>query len=183
VPEGVDFWESQPIDLRPLLDEERMEYRTLSALIGIPVSYFNPDDTNGSAEGASLQRETLIYRVEDRQTIAEAGFNLTMSLAFEMMNERERMDLSQIETIWAPIERLSLTERYQAAVQARSAGMAVSTIRREVLKLTPKQMQQAADDDLDDLIMGRTAPQTTPADAATLTQRAPVPQTQTGAQR
>jgi hypothetical protein len=68
--------------------------------------------------------------------------------------------------------------------------MAVATIRREVLKLTPRQMKAASDDDLDDLIMGRTAPQTTPADAATLTQRAPVPQNrpqaqpqQTGAQR
>jgi hypothetical protein len=177
VPEGVDFWESQPIDLRPLLDEERMEYRTLSALIGIPVSYFNPDDTNGSAEGASLQRETLVYRVEDRQTIAEASFNQVMSIAFEMMGDTQRAELSRIETIWAPIERLSLTERYQAAVQARAAGMAVATIRREVLKLTPRQMQAAADDDLDDLIMGRTAPQTTPTEAATLTQRPPVPDT------
>ena len=157
VPEGVDFWESQPIDLRPLLDEERMEFRTLSALIGIPVSYFNPDDTNGSAEGASLQRENLIYRVEDRQTIAEAATNDTLSHAFEMMGDTTRADVSRIETIWAPIERLSLTERYQAGAQARAAGLAFKTIRREVLKFTPRQMEAAENDDADDLIMGRSA--------------------------
>jgi hypothetical protein len=154
VPPGAKFWESQPIDLRPLLDEERLEFRTASALMGIPVSYFNPDDTNGSAEGASLQRESLIYRAEDRQTIIEAGLNDIQSLAFEIIGDRERMKLSEIETIWAPIERLSLTERYNAAVQAKAAGLANDTIRRQVLKMTPREMRQAALDDAKDMVLG-----------------------------
>jgi hypothetical protein len=155
VPEGVDFWESQPIDIRPLLDEERMEYRTASALMGIPVYYFNPDDTNGSAEGASTQRENLVFRAEDRQTIADMGLCDTMSLAFEIMGDAERSRVSQIEGIWAPIERLSLTERYNAAVQAKAAGLASDTIRRQVLKMTPREMRQAELDDAKDMIMGR----------------------------
>jgi hypothetical protein len=180
VPEGVDFWESQPIDLRPLLDEERLEYRTLSALIGIPVSYFNPDDTNGSAEGASLQRENLTYRVEDRAGIAEnIGLNPTMSIAFEMMGETQRADVSKIETIWAPFERLSMTEKYQSASQGRAAGLAQNTIRREILRFTPRQMAAAEDDDMTDLILGRgesapDVPRETPPQPA---------QQQTGAQR
>lgn len=147
VPAGAKFWESQAIDLTPLLNEEKMEYRTASALMGFPVSYFNPDDTNGSAEGASLQREGLVFRVEDRITIASTGIIDTMSHAFEAIDDTERSEVDEIEPIWAPIERLSLTERYQAAVQARAAGNAVATVRREVLGWTPRQMEQAQDDD------------------------------------
>lgn len=153
VPEGVDFWESQPIDLRPLLDEERMEIRTLSGLTGMPVSYFNPDDANGSAEGASLQRESLIFRIEDRQAIVGVGLAQTLSIAFEMMGEQQRSEMSKIETIWAPIERLSLTERYQAAAAGRTAGLARDTIRREALQYTPRQLRMAADDDATETIL------------------------------
>lgn len=154
VPAGVKFWESQAIDLRPLLDEERMEYRNASALMGIPVSYFNPDDTNGSAEGASLQRESLLYRVEDRSTILDYGLANTMSLAFEAMGDRQRADVGQIETIWAPFERLSLTERFNAAVQGKAAGLANDTVRRYVLKMTPREMRQAELDDTKDMLLG-----------------------------
>lgn len=154
VPEGVDFWESTPIDLNPILNAERADIRTLAALTRIPISYFNPDDANGSAEGASLQREGLVYRAEDRQTLAGAGFAQTMSLAFEMMGDTARADVSQIQTLWAPVERLSLTERYNAAVQAKGAGLANDTIRREVLGFTPDQMTRADADDARDMVLG-----------------------------
>jgi hypothetical protein len=152
VPPGAKFWESQPIDLTPLLNEEKMEQRTASALMGFPVSMFSPDDTNGSAEGASLQRESLVFRVEDRITIASTGVIDTMSHAFEAIEDADRADVDQIEPLWAPIERLSLTERYQAAVQARAAGSSVAEVRREVLKYTPRQMEQAEDDDIEEML-------------------------------
>jgi len=162
VPPGAKFWESQAIDLRPLLDEERLEYRTASALMGIPLSYFNPDDTNGSAEGASLQRQTLTFRAEDRKTIVDAGLCMTMSHAFEQMGDLVRAKLSDIEGIWAPIERLSLTERFNAAVQGNAAGLPQDTIRRYVLKMTPREMKQAEADDAKDMVLGRNQPRPDP---------------------
>jgi hypothetical protein len=152
VPPGAKFWESQAIDLTPLLNEEKMEQRTASALMGFPVSMFSPDDTNGSAEGASLQREGLVSRVDDRITIASTGVIDTMSHAFEAIEDADRADVDQIEPLWAPIERLSLTERYQAAVQARAAGSSVAEVRREVLKYTPRQMEQAENDDIEEML-------------------------------
>lgn len=153
VPPGAKFWESQPIDLRPLLEEEKLEYRTVSALIGFPVTMFSPDDANGSAEGASLQRETLTYRTEDRSAIVEAGLNLSMSLSFETIGDTKRAKLADIETIWAPFERLSLAERYSAASQAKAAGENITTIRREVLKYTPRQMRAAEADDATAMVL------------------------------
>lgn len=153
VPDGVDFWESQSIDLRPLLEEEKMEFRTASALIGFPVTMFSPDAANGSAEGAGLQRESLVYRTEDRSTIAEAGLNLTMSLGFETIGDEQRAKIADIETIWAPFERLSLAERYSAASQAKAAGENINTIRREVLKYTPRQIKLAQSDDATAMVL------------------------------
>ena len=121
---------------------------------------FNPDDTNGSAEGASTQRETLVFRVQDRMNIAEVGWAETMSHAFEVMGETQRAEVGKIQTIWAPVQNLSLTEMYNAAVQARAAGTPINTIRREILRWSPQQMQQAAEDDMEDLILGRSAAQT-----------------------
>jgi Phage portal protein, SPP1 Gp6-like len=147
VPDGVDFWESQPIDLRPIVEMEKHEIRTFAALSGMPMYYFNPDDTNGSAEGASTQRESLVFRVQDRMTIASVGWAETMAHAFEVMEDSARADVSQIETIWAPVENLSLSEMYSAASQAKAAGLADDTIRRQVLRMTPREMQMAQDDD------------------------------------
>jgi hypothetical protein len=154
VPEGVDFWESQPIDLNPIVSMEKHEIRTYAALAGMPMYYFNPDDTNGSAEGASTQRESLVFRIKDRMTIAEVGWAETMAHAFEVMEDRERADVSQIETIWAPVENLSLSEMYNAAVQAKAAGLANNTIRRQVLKMSPREMQRAELDDAVDMVRG-----------------------------
>jgi hypothetical protein len=95
-------------------------------------------------------------------SIAEVGWAETMSHAFEVMGDSERADVSRIQTIWAPIENLSLTEQYNAAVQARAAGTAVATIRREILRWSPQQMEQAVEDDMEDLILGRSAAQTNP---------------------
>jgi hypothetical protein len=124
---------------------EKMEVRNYFALAKIPVSYMYPDDANGTAEGAGLQREGLIFRVEDRETIAGARWAKVMSLIFETMGDATRADVSKIETIWAPIERLSLAERYSAASQASNI-LPQRTIWREVLKLSPREMQQAEDD-------------------------------------
>lgn len=153
VPEGVDFWESQPIDIRPLLDAEDRDIRKLSAVTHMPVAYFNPDTANSSAEGASFQREGLVYRVEDRQDIASVGLARTLSVAFQMMGETARADVSKIETQWQPIERLSLSERYSAGSQGKASGLASETIRREILGWTPKQRRQAKRDDSAQLLL------------------------------
>jgi hypothetical protein len=152
-PPGVEFWESQPIDLRPILEEEKHELRTYAGLAGMPVHYFNPSDTQGSAEGASLQRESLTFRIGDRKEIAAVGYAETMAHAFEIMGETQRADVSAIEPIWAPSEVLSLTEKFNAASQAKAAGMASRTIKREVLRFTPRQIKASEDDEARDRIL------------------------------
>lgn len=155
VPPGVKFWESQSIDVRPTLAMEQHEIRTYAALAGMPVYYFNPSDTQGSAEGASTQKESLTFRVEDRRGIAEVGLAQTMAHAFEQMGETQRADPRAIETIWAPAEHLSLTEQYNAATQAKSAGLADRTIRREILRFSPRQMRASEDDDARQRVLER----------------------------
>jgi hypothetical protein len=145
VPPGAKFWESQPIDLRPILDEEKMEERKYAALVGIPIAYFAPDDANGSASGADLQQKNYTSRVEDRRTIVDAGLCRAQSLIFQTLGDQDRARISQIETIWAP-DRMAMSEKYSAASQASNVLDKI-TIRREVLQFTPRQMRAAAADD------------------------------------
>jgi hypothetical protein len=129
-----------------------MEVKNLAALSGMLVAQFNPDDANGTAEGASLQRETLTFRIEDRKPIVEAGLAQTYSLAFEMMGETARANMAAFETIWAEHDKHSLTEMYQAGAAA-STFMAKRTIRREILKMTPRQLRMAEADDRQQTIL------------------------------
>jgi hypothetical protein len=179
LPPGAKFWESTPTDIRPLLDAEDRDLRKLSAVAGMPVSFFNPDAANGSAEGASFQRERLTYRIEDRRTIAEVRLAQTMSLAFEIMGDTQRADVSKIETIWEPIERLSLAERYSAASQGKASGLSNRTIRREILGWSPRQLRAAeADDDAALFDQALLAPQVQPNNNPATGQTLPLPQRQ-----
>lgn len=159
VPPDVDFWESQPVDIRPILEEEQHEIRTYAGLAGMPVHYFNPSYTQGSAEGASVQREALEFRIEDRKRIAAVGYAETMAHAFEIMGDSQRANVAAIEPIWAESEKLSLSEKYNAAAQAKGAGMASRTIKREILRWTPTQITVSeADEARDRILQPRPAP-------------------------
>jgi hypothetical protein len=63
-------------------------------------------------------------------------------------------------------------------VQARAAGTAVATIRREILRWSPQQMEQAVEDDMEDLILGRSAAQTNPVGQNAVPRETPTRQQQ-----
>lgn len=117
VPAGVDFWESSPADMGPLIQSVEKDLHRLAAALAVPLSSITPDAANGSAEGASLMREEHIFKVEDRRDRADVGWAQTMSTAFAFQGDTQRSDVAKIEALWAPLERFSLTERASAASQ------------------------------------------------------------------
>jgi hypothetical protein len=64
IPASVEIWESGQVDLGPILLAIRDDVKDLAATSGTPLYSITPDAANGSAEGASLQRETLTFKVE-----------------------------------------------------------------------------------------------------------------------
>lgn len=118
LPGNADIWESGQIDLTGILQEAKDDIQQLSAVSKTPLSQFMPSGQNQSAEGASLQREGLVFKCEDRITRSSHPWAWVMSLAFEQMGMRDRADLAKLQVLWRSPQRLSLAERADAATKA-----------------------------------------------------------------
>nr|WP_062395495.1 phage portal protein [Pseudonocardia sp. AL041005-10] len=138
LPETADMWESGQIDLTPLLSAVKDDVREFMGNSRTPMSYFTPDAANGSAEGAELTREGLIFKVEDTFLYAGAGHTRTQRLA---LRYHGRDDLAKrVLPLWAPAERFSLAQRYDAAQKAVAAGVPWRTRMLNILQFSPAEV-------------------------------------------
>lgn len=115
LPAGAKLWESTPADTRALMESVKRELVHLAAVASNPLHTMAPDAAGGSAEGASLLREEHVYKVEDRRDRADGAWAETIAMAFLFQGDSERADVRQIQTIYGPVERYSITERASAA--------------------------------------------------------------------
>jgi hypothetical protein len=142
VPEGVEFWESSPVDLGPVRLAIQDDVKALAAVTRTPLHLITPDAANGSAEGAALMREGHLAKVKDRRRRAGSGLAELMSLAFSAMDDEQRADRSGIVTIWEPAEQFSLTERMSAAAQAKAAGLPQDAVFTDVMQYRPEDVER-----------------------------------------
>lgn len=117
LPATAEMWESQQIDLRPILEAVKADLEHLASVTRTPLHMLSAAGVNQSAEGASLAREGLVFKVEDRITRTSYLWAQVMSLVLIHAGQTERADLAGLETIWAPANRLSLAERADAATK------------------------------------------------------------------
>lgn len=140
LPETAEMWESQQVDLSPVLSSVRHDIQDLAASTRTPLFYLTPDAANGSAEGASLAREGLIHKVLDRIAQAGESWERAMSLAFAFAGDLERASQVDTEVLWQPPERFSLAEKYDAAAKAQAAGVPWRSVMSDVLQFSPQQV-------------------------------------------
>lgn len=138
LPDTAEMWESQQVDLTPLRNAIRDDVQDLAAVTRTPLFYLTPDAANGSAEGASLAREGLVFKAEDRLKQLGESWEQVMSLAFLFANDTVRAQRADMEIIWASPERFSLAERYDAASKAGVAGVPWRTVMRDILQFSPQ---------------------------------------------
>jgi hypothetical protein len=119
LPDGVELWESQVTDVRGILDAAKDDIRDLAAVTRSPLPAFVPDGANQTAEGSSTAKEGLIFKAGDRIRRASFGWNNTMSIAFRFAGDTARANILDLETLWRPPERLTLSERADAASKAK----------------------------------------------------------------
>ena len=153
LPESAELWESGQADLSPIRQAIRDDVQDLAAVTRTPLYYLSPDANNGSAEGASLAREGLIFKVEDRIAQASESWERVMSLAFMMAGDAERASLGDMEVQWAPPERFSLAERYDAASKAQSAGVPWRNVMSDVLQYSPQDVARMDADRTSDALL------------------------------
>jgi len=154
LPDGADIWESGQVDLGPILNSVRHDVMDLAAVTRTPLFYLTPDASSGSAEGASLAREGLVFKTIDRIGQASEAWESVMSLAFLMTGDEERAARTDLEVLWAPPERYGLAERYDAATKAQAAGVPWRTMMAEVLQFSPTQVDRMEADRAADALLG-----------------------------
>jgi hypothetical protein len=142
LPEGVDIWESGQSDLAGILSSVRHDIQDLAAVTRTPLFYLTPESNQGSAEGASLAREGLVFKTEDRLAQTGESWEQVMSLAFLFAGDDQRAARGDMEILWASPERFSLAERYDAAVKAQAAGVPWRTVMGDVLQFSPQHVSR-----------------------------------------
>lgn len=142
LPANVDIWESGQVDLTPIQGAIKDDVQYVAAVTRTPMHYFTPDAANGSAEGASLAREGLVFKTLDRIAQGSESWEQVMSLAFEVLGDMDRAKRPDMEVMWAPPDQPSLAERYDAAAKAVAVGVPWRSVMLDILGFSPQQVDR-----------------------------------------
>lgn len=141
LPEGIKIWESQQAEILPLLAVEDSDLRAISACSETPLASLVPDGANQTAEGAAFQKEAIVFKANDRLRRFRPIFARVMVRLLEVEGIS---DPPTVEITWEPTDRVSVTEKYDAASKAKAAGESWQSIARNLLGYTPEQIKQDA---------------------------------------
>lgn len=141
LPDNVKIWESGQTDITPLLTAVKDDLRDLSAVSETPLAMLVPDGANQTAEGAAFQREAIIAKADDRIRRFEAPLALVFVYALRVAGVSEP---ETVEILFQPPDRVSMSEKYAAAAQAKAAGESWKSIARNILGYSPEQIKQDA---------------------------------------
>lgn len=149
LPPGIDIWESQATDIRPLLDASRDDIRQLASASRTPLPMLMPDTANQSAAGAIATESGYLAKCADRCAAAKIGGTAVLVAALKLMG----FEASEtVELTFEPVERVSLAEKMAAAAQAKTAGLPLKTIMRKYLAFSPEELAQADLDRADEAL-------------------------------
>jgi len=136
LPDGVSLWQSQTTDMTPILAAVRDDVKEFASGTRTPLFMFTPDAAAGSAEGASLMREGLVFKAEDRTARMTPPVLRVARLMLAYAGEADRAQ-GELQAMWAPAERYSLAQRGSAAVQAAQSGVPTPSILSDVWQFPP----------------------------------------------
>lgn len=142
LPEGIDIWESQITDLQPLLMGQKDDLRDLSGVTATPIAALVPDGANQTAEGAAFQKESIVFKANDRIR----RFNPALRAAWLRVMAILGVEEVTVRFQWQPTDQISATERYAAAKMAKDSGEPWTSIARNILGYTDAQVRQAIRD-------------------------------------
>lgn len=154
MPATAEIWESGMVDLGPIRSSVRDDVQDLAAVTRTPLFYLTPEAANGSAEGASLAREGLVFKTMDRLVQAGESWEQVMALAFRFAGDAVRAKRGDMEVIWSSPERFSLAERYDAATKAQAAGVPWREVMLNVLQFSPQIVDRMESERANDILLG-----------------------------
>jgi len=149
LPAGVELWESSGVDLTPILESVKGDVRDLAGRTRTPLYYFYPNE-GGSAEGATTQREGLVFRANSRITETSDPLCRMIGMALQRMGA----EAPTVNVSWLRPDLATLSERYDAASKASAAGVPWRTVMEDILQFTPGQIA-AMGPPMEDAAVGR----------------------------
>jgi hypothetical protein len=181
LPAAAEMWESSINDLRPILDAVHDDLEHLASVTRTPMHMLTPSGENQSAEGASLSREGLVFKVKDRITRTSYPWAQVMSLALIHAGQSNRADMAKLQTIWAPAEHLSLAEKADAASKL-AALLPRRTMLITVMGMSPGEADRTMTEIADEQVLALQVQQAMAATAAPAQASAATDQTGAGGQ-
>lgn len=163
LPDGCEIWESQVTDIQQWVTASSADVKQLAAATGTPLDVLSPD-VQGSAEGAQLKRETLMFRVDDLNTRANDALVRAMRMAMVASGNKSAAE-ERFETVWAPIAPDSDLNMAQEANLVKDI-LPPKTIMRRFLHMTETEISEAMQDMADSTYQNALTTATAATDAA-----------------
>jgi hypothetical protein len=139
LPRGMEMWESTPVDLQNILLAVRDDVKEFAAVSRTPLYVFAPEAVEGSAEGASLARESQVFKVERWQERVQRPF---LSACADMLVAAGHSDPGEIELQWLPADRVTMAQRGQAATAAKATGVPEEGIWEQFWQMDPETIKR-----------------------------------------
>ena len=143
LPPDAEIWESGQTSIQDILSATKDDVRDLASVTRTPMNYFSSDSANQSATGSELQNDSYLLKIRDRKSRMSARWRRFMSLMFQINGDQDRAQMDRLEVIWMPSDNVSITDRYSAATQAKSLGLSLRTVMRNVLNYAPEEIEVA----------------------------------------
>lgn len=173
LPSGAKMWESAMADIRPIIDAVNSDLKHLAAATSTPLYVLSPEAANGSAQGASLARETHALKAEALRARDADSLARALSLAFEAMADEARMVEEQISVMWEHTDLVDLASQALAAKDAKAAGASQQMVNERYFAMNPEELAREAIARDDEAMTAGLAQTSGPAPAAPAARTAP----------
>lgn len=141
LPVGVSVWEGAATDTSPMLNSITNFVKHLSAATCTPLPMLMPDSANQSAAGAENTEKSFIFKVRQRLALAKLATEAILVIAVDSMGKPTS---KTFDVRFEDPTRVLLTEKFNAAVQAKAAGLSLRTIQTLILGMTPEEIEEDA---------------------------------------
>jgi hypothetical protein len=150
LPAGAEMWESGEASMQGVILAGRDDVRDLAAESSTPLYSFTPEAADGSAEGASLQREGLTFKTEAHIERVDPGWERVAAQILAASGIGA--DRTTLDIIWAPVERFSLAVRANAVAQTKGV-VPRRTQLTDIMGYSPTDAERMMSELTDDLII------------------------------
>jgi hypothetical protein len=158
LPKELEIWESTPMELTPILNASKEDIRTLSAVTCTPLPMLIPDNTNTSAEGAKATETGYLARCSDRLCEVKHAVEEVMKMALAMVGDPYDDSKDELCVLFQNPDRVTVQEKYAAALAAHNAGESWPSIERNILGYSPEQIAQDRQDRIHESMLAATLP-------------------------